>query len=558
MAVLDGAELYTYTYPVTSQELDKLSDNLHAYTVDYWPPYGSDDLHYVFQHTEAVGKNLPVETVTYSISMGQVYESYFADFYNRIHVIPKSLDLGNITSLQTTQVEVWNAYLVPNSLTSIQILNLDGVTFTNASGLNTYAALESRFYTLTALADGQSIINGNVRLNFGTGSVSIPITGQRGFIFPFAPLTSYKETINWTSNVIQTISSEQVLALKDIPKQTLTYNYRFRTVNEFTLAKNIAKKYQHLTLVSPIWAQTVRIGAVALNATTINVKTDFMEISVGDLAVVYQNYLLYEVVEITAKTSTSVTIKQGITTTFTGNLCFIPAKICYTPKGFDFNRSSSSVNSLSVTFENTKGFTLSSISGYSTYLSLPIIETITPIESSITENFEREVEYINNDLGDLEPVSLVNYTKDRKVLNLFSHGQANIYKMKRLLDYFKGKKNYFYLPTFSADGEPVVTSLPISSTSIDIKYAGFSLTAPSLIRIIADVNTIVQVANVTKSISTETITFSSPIAAALTGIKSIQILTKCRCDTDNFSIDYDYSKHEYITAKVSIPVLEVK
>lgn len=558
MAVVLGAELYEYSYPTISQNLDKLSDNLHAYTVNYWFPYASETVEFITQAPDTVGKNLPIETVTYPILSGGLINSYFDDFYNRIHVFPKKIDLGNITSLQTTQVEVWNSYLTTNALTSIQLNNLDGITFTNASGLNTYAALESRFYTLTALADGQSIINGNVRLNFATGSVTIPITGQRGFIFPFAPLTSYKETINWTSNVIQTISSEQVLALKDIPKQTLSYNYRFKTVNEFTLAKNIAKKYQHLTLVSPIWAQTTRISNVTVGSTTINVKTDFLELAIGDLAVIYQNYLLYEVVEITAKTSTSVTIKQATTTTFTGNLCFIPAKICYTPKGFDFNRNAASVNSLSVTFENTKGFTLSSISGYSTYLSLPIIETITPIESSITENFEREVEYINNDLGDLEPISLINYTKDRKILNLFSHGQANIYKMKRLLDYFKGKKNYFFLPSFSADGEPLVTSLTVASTFIQINYAGFSLTIPKYIRIIADVNTIIEVASVSKSITTETITFVSPLVSAITGIKSIQILTKCRCDTDNFTIDYDYSKHEYITAKVSIPVLEVK
>lgn len=558
MAVVLGTELYEYSYPTISQNLDKLSDNLHAYTVDYWFPYASETVEFITQAPDTVGKNLPIETVTYSILSGGLINSYFDDFYNRIHVFPKKVDLGNITSLQTTQVEVWNAYLTTNALTSIQLNNLDGVTFTNASGLNTYAALESRFYTLTALADGQSIINGNVRLNFATGAVTIPITGQRGFIFPFAPLTSYKETINWTSNVIQTISSEQVLALKDIPKQTLSYNYRFKTVNEFTLAKNIAKKYQHLTLVSPIWAQTIRISNVTVGSTTINVKTDFLELAIGDLAVIYQNYLLYEVVEITAKTSTNVTIKQATTTTFTGNLCFIPAKICYTPKGFDFNRNAASVNGLSVTFENTKGFTLSSISGYSTYLSLPIIETITPIESSITENFEREVEYINNDLGDLEPVSLINYTKDRKILNLFSHGQANIYKMKRLLDYFKGKKNYFFLPSFSSDGEPLVTSLSTAATFIQINYAGFSLTIPKYIRIIADVNTIIEVASVSKSITTEIITFVSPLASAITGIKSIQILTKCRCDTDNFTIDYDYSKHEYITAKVSIPVLEVK
>ena len=56
-------------------------------------------------------KHFPVEANGREIQCFKT-QSYFDDFYNRIHIAPSILELGNIASEQTQSVNVWNAYLV--------------------------------------------------------------------------------------------------------------------------------------------------------------------------------------------------------------------------------------------------------------------------------------------------------------------------------------------------------------------------------------------------------------------------------------------------------------
>src|SRR5574343_92051 len=45
--------------------------------------------------------------------------SHADDYYNRIHLIPAKVDVGNLVSDQYFDVLVWNAYFVPRTLESI-------------------------------------------------------------------------------------------------------------------------------------------------------------------------------------------------------------------------------------------------------------------------------------------------------------------------------------------------------------------------------------------------------------------------------------------------------
>jgi hypothetical protein len=556
MAAINVVILYPFESFI-SRDYYYLTDDLDNFQVDYYPAYASDGgLREVTGLTFQAGKNLPVETIHYPVNIGAaIVPSYFNDYYNRIHIVPSRIELGNITSLETQQVEVWNAFYQTNPLSSISTNTLDGVTFTDVLGLTAYKPLESRLYDLTALVDGQAVIDGAVTLNFGTGTVSIPVTGQRGFIFPFAPLTSYKEQISWTSDVIQTISEEQVLSLRDIPKQTLSYSYRFRTFNELSLAKNIAAKYIESSVLVPIWSQAVNISNVPAASTSILIDTSALEINPGDTAVIYKNYLNYEVVQVLSFTISSITFKEPTVGTFTTPICFIPCRSVYPTKGFDFQRAENTNNTLQVTFDNTKGFVQPSIVGYTLFNALPVIENTTPLESALSESFYREMEYLDNNLGDLLPISLVDYTRHRRTLNFVAHGKVEIFKMKRFLDYLKGKFGTFYIPSFSPDAQPLVTTLTSGDTSIPVKIAGFYLNPPKVIRIIGDTTVTLNVTGAVKSGLDESIQFTT--TPGITGIKTIQVLTKCRADTDNFTINYNYSKQDSLTAKVSIPILEV-
>src|SRR3546814_21041247 len=72
--------------------------------------------------------------------------SYFDDFYNRIHISPSRIDLGNLISVQTRNVVVWNAWLdQPRSLTALAFVAAGGITATGEGALPlAFAPLQQR------------------------------------------------------------------------------------------------------------------------------------------------------------------------------------------------------------------------------------------------------------------------------------------------------------------------------------------------------------------------------------------------------------------------------
>ena len=58
--------------------------------------------------------------------VGVKLNSYLQDYYFRVHVRPSRIDLGNLLSSQTRQVEVWNAHLTSKLLASITRERVEG------------------------------------------------------------------------------------------------------------------------------------------------------------------------------------------------------------------------------------------------------------------------------------------------------------------------------------------------------------------------------------------------------------------------------------------------
>jgi len=558
MAVIDGNEIYPYYQGIT-QDLYNLSDELSEYLVDYWPTSVSDNPNTAIEATAAVGMNLPLETVTYSILSGDIVNNYTDDFYYRVHVIPNPVNLGLVLSEQNISVEVWNAFFISNPIASIVATNAAGITFTNGSGLTAFTPLEYRIFTLNVIPTGTAIIDASFQMNFSFGAVTLIVTGQRTIIWPFPPLTEHTEEIAWKTDIIRTIAGEQGLSLRDIPKITFNYSYYFRTVEEFSLAKNLARTYTNLYLATPVWSQLRRLTLTSIpgGSSNINMNTSNLELAVGDIAVIYQNYKSYETVEILTITANNVSFKTNTINSFTGTIYFIPMKICIMPKNIDFSRAEAGKNSVKVAFQSTNGFVLANTSSMEQYNSLPVISTNSVVEAALSEKYERNIQFIDNDIGDINPIDLENYTRHRQNIAINAHGQANIYTMKRILDYMKGMYNYFYLPSFSSDCIPVTVNLTSGDNSVVVIANNLNLTIPKFIRIIGDTIVNVAVASVSISGGNETIVFTTTLGVNVNNLKAIQILTKVRLDTDTITINYDNSKLDYITAKVTAPVLEV-
>jgi hypothetical protein len=558
MAVIEGSVVAPIGSNVTTRDLYNISPNVDTYGLDYWFPHESMGVVPVNQLTETVGKNLPVETVTYTILAGSdILHTYFNDYYFRVHMSPSVISLGNVLTEQTINIELWNAYLSSNTLASIGASNSDGLTLTNPGGLTAYKPLEYRTVTLQVSPTGAATIDGKLTFNFNLGSIVLAITGVRAILWGFAPDTAHKETVKYLTDVIPAIYGETSLSLKEIPRNLWNYSFYLRTVEEFALAKNIAKTYGHIGLGIPVWNQIRPLPKLLSGSTSITIDTTYIEIAQGDLCIVYVDYKTYEILEVLYMTSSSIVLKQANVINFPSNCYFMPLKPCVLDGTIDFSRGAGSRNSVSVNFQYTKGFTSESLTGIELYNGLPVITNATVVENSLTENFSHKIEFLDADIGDLVPVELEQNTRHRQNIAITAHSQTDIFKLKRMLDYFKGRYNYFYLPTFSNDCIAISNSLSAGATFISVKDTGLRYSPPKIIRIVGNVTEMIGVSGVTVAGSVETIGLATNLVNNISNITSIQIVTKVRLDTDVIELNYDLTQRKYMTCKFNAPVLEV-
>lgn len=155
--------------------------------------------------------------------VGTVQNSYFQDYYLRIYIEPTKIALGTISSEQTRQVFMWNAYPYnPKTLIGITQDGVDGIDIAGLQPPYTMPPLLETVYTLTIKLKGEPDINGSIAFVFLNADQPLPviITGSRSSPLYEVPESPVKEMWIWLSDIIVSVDgNEQRISLRgDYPK----------------------------------------------------------------------------------------------------------------------------------------------------------------------------------------------------------------------------------------------------------------------------------------------------------------------------------------------------
>ena len=125
---------------------------------------------------------------------GANYPSYYDDFYNRIWLIPQTVDFGAVSATVSRSVVMWNARRTSASLVEIDSSGDESVV---VGGLTLPASLKplaQRTLTVAASESGDAEIDFSIIFEFFSGEqVPLPVTGIRSKVWAFVP--------NWSSQV---------------------------------------------------------------------------------------------------------------------------------------------------------------------------------------------------------------------------------------------------------------------------------------------------------------------------------------------------------------------
>lgn len=544
---------------LTGQETKKaftkaFTDSSTGSWLDGYHPFASDISTGKVNFT--IVNNLPISQTTFPILAGHVGKTYLHDFYFRIHLIPSSIALGSVLSLQTKEVTLWNAYFIDKTLSSIINTGLPDLTLTSPVTIpHLLKPLEEVLFVISVPVQGTAKIDGNFTFNVETEAPVLAITGQRVLLWPFSPLVDFSENRQWLTDIIQSRAGEQRFALREVPRVSLEYNFLFRSTNEFATAKRLAREYVANPMAIPAWSDVIPLTNLVAGQVTITFNTTNIELFVKQPIVFWASWESFEVQEILSFTSTSITLKEPLKNNFT--------KCWASPVLIGFNDSEISITS-NENYKKTGKINFTSVeiltsSAWTTemFQTIPVLTTTSIVSRGIVNAFSREQETFDSVMGLLAREDIETYTREVSKIALRASSQTELYNLRRFFDFLKGKFTAFWLPSFQPDFTPIVSTLLITEINIKVVSTKASESPPKFIRIVGkdslgnpSIESFAVAGVSTNTDNTDTITFTLAATKTIFNISQIQLLTKVRLDTDTITFDHKARKNVFINATV--------
>lgn len=136
--------------------------------------------------------------------------AYLDDYYYRVHISPSRVDLGNVVSAQSQQVQLWNAWLEPRTL--LEITGADEGILVSGQPVPPllFPALKELTWQIIVTPNGQPVLDTIVAWQFDNGrNAGLRITANRIIPWAFVPDwgDGIRETLTASTDIMQSESA---------------------------------------------------------------------------------------------------------------------------------------------------------------------------------------------------------------------------------------------------------------------------------------------------------------------------------------------------------------
>lgn len=481
--------------------------------------------------------------------------SYYDDFYNRIHISPNPVEMGNLLSEQTRSLFVWNAYFSTKSLDSLTGTGLDGIDVVAPTPApTTFKGLEEREYVLNISIVGPPAIDGSLYFDFEGIIITVGITGQRVVLFRWRPSAQVTEKLEWKTNILQTRVSEQRIGLRTAPRQFLSFGFVL-TDSSLSDIKTASQDFVYRAWGCPMWHEQDRV-TVTEGATIISIDTTTADYRDGGLLMLWESENNTAALEIDTVTDTTITLKYPAEQDWIDAI-ITPLRISYMTNGVNISRMGARLNSMSIDFRIADNITLTSTATYPTYKGYDVLADGNIIMSDISERIIRPIIEFDNGSGPVVIETTQDYNRLGKTVGKLTQGRQELWDWRTWLHSRYGKQKAFWLPTWVADFT-VLTDVTEFDTFLDVRTTGATTfsTVPFYIMIRLNDGSIFyrDVTNVEDLGTYERLTIDLAIGVvSVSDIDLVCLMSLCRFDSDNIEIMHNSTN--YTTSNV--PAIEV-
>ncbi len=405
----------------------------------------------------------------------------FADWYNRIHITPGAIDLGNVVGQQTANVVIWNAYTTPKTLASIQDTNAEGITLTEPAATPlVYQPLRERTYTVVVGTDGPATIGATYLFDFiDANEPQLAIAGTRIIAWTWAPNWGEPmiERLDWLTDVLTAHDgTEQRIRLREYPRRALEFSFGAQGAQRRRLDVALYGWGARLWAL-PIWTDGQRLAAdLLVDDLVVPVTTTDRDFTAGGLVMLLGEDGGNEVVEIDSVEPGALNLVRPLLNAWPAGSCTIyPARPARLPASHGFRRFTGDFVTGRVRME-VEDVNAWPAATETTYRGLPVLTTPPNWIGEIDQDLQRKLAQLDygtglrafdDESGKPEIVQSYRWMLD---------GRDEIAAFRSWLYSRAGKFAACWVPTW-VDDLVVVANIGAAATAITIENIGYTLQA---------------------------------------------------------------------------------
>lgn len=493
-------------------------------------------------------------------------------WFEKVHVIPRRFDFGNLLTSQQEPFEIFNAFRDTDQSWTAFINNAgEGVSIVSQPSLpTTIGALEGLQLTLSIETTGEASVDTTLDFVFSSGTTSVPITLERVVLFPLQPEAGYRETLEFLTEILGHVDgSEQRIALRKNPRQLFDWTIAVPDGASRSRLENIIYEWQRRIFGIPIWHEATRLTVAATTGdTTINVReTAYRDFRVGSLVVVYVSDTQNDVGTIATSGlgATTITLESGLLSDYPVGTLVVPLRTGSIRGLARGRRYPSGAQELRIGFRvDDNDSDLADTSSWTMLNSKVLLDGNNAIGQTLTESFDQQVTIIDNETGVVSQISNWDYNKRISNKTFWTNSVQGLWTVRQLLHALRGRQVSFYLPTFADDLQPTqpLTSGSTDLTVVNVGYTQFvrNRQNKNIIRIefVSGTTPLIRtISSSSEDSSTEeTLTLSTtwPATYQPSEIKKISFIEEVRFDSDDIRIEHTTGQR---TTRISAPVRTV-
>lgn len=451
----------------------QISAQLRAFAVDYWPPHSADAQPTL---SGAGISALPVTTAPRALA-GTVAPSYVPDYYDRIHVTPSLIALGNLVTAQTRSVLVWNAWRDQTlSLTELQTTGADGIVITGPGALPlAFAPLQERSWTIAVTPTGAPVINASLQWLFaGQQPVGVLVTGNRltAWMLPPDWGNPVVETLAWLTDVQEAIDgSEYREPVRDTPRR----QWEFDVIAEGQDRQQVEAALYDWTARSwalPVWPDISWLAAaLPAGSVSIPVTTSGLDFAPGGLAMLWSDARTFELVEVDTVAADALSLLNPTAASWPAQTRLYPCRTAHLTDAPKLTRVTDRLTTTTARFDCIEPCDWPAIAPAATYLGLPVLEDRPNEADGLDAAYARQVVTLDADAG------LVFYDD---ISGLAFPTQSHAWLLagtdvraahRSLLYWLQGQANALWVPSWS-DDLTLTAPLPGTSNLLTVAWVG--------------------------------------------------------------------------------------